>query len=251
MKTRTIILFCHLAFALSLASEQSRIYIQQGNQFYEAGNFTEARANYEKALNEGLVNSELCYNYANTLFRLDKLGKAILYYEKALKLSPTDEDIKANLKFANAQTIDKHPQPEYNVFTKFIWYIHSSYDLNTSLWLALGIFSFLFLLGIFLLFMPRGSKILIYPLMAITLLCLLVMAPSIALRINEQETVRFAIVLSPAMEIYSGPGENYQVLAKVHEGTKFKIEEISSNWAKVKLPNGTGGFVKYAELGKI
>ena len=250
-KILSIFLCFHLAPTVTHASEQARIYIQQGNQFYEEGNFTEARAYYEKALNEGLVNLELYYNYGNTLFRLDKLGEAIIYYEKALKLSPTDEDIKANLKFANAQTIDKYPQPEYNAITRFIWYLHSSYGLNTSLWLILGIFCGIFLMGTLLLFLPPGSKIIIYPLMAILLLCLLIITPSIALRINEQETVRFAVVLSPTLEIYSGPGESYQVLSKVHEGTKFKIEKISGNWAKVKLPNGTGGFVKYTELGKI
>ena len=247
----TLVLGLILFTVTARASEQALVYLQQGNQLYEEGDFSDAREQYESAVNEGLVNATLYYNYANTLFRLNKLGISILYYEKALKLAPTDEDIKANLKFAYAQTIDKHPQPEHNILTKFIWYLHSSYDLNHVLWVALGLFSSFFLLGIMSLFLPRVSRLIIYPLMGLILACLLVLSPSIAFRIHDQESVRFAIVLSPVLELYSGPGESYQVLSKVHEGTKFEIVEISNNWAKVKLPNGSGGFVKYMELGKI
>jgi tetratricopeptide (TPR) repeat protein len=244
---------CLLFFlvGLTFASEQGQLYIAQANQAYEEGEFTEAQQLYEKAINEGVVNANVYYNYANTLFRLDKLGESILYYEKALKLSPTDEDIKANLKFANAQTIDKHPQPGHNIITKFIWFLHSSYDLNSALWLALGLFSGLFLLGVLVLFIPQRIRILIYPLMGLMALGFLITIPSIAVRIHEQETVKFGIVLAQSLEIYSGPGESYQVLSKVHEGTKFEIEGVSNNWAKVKLPNGTGGYVKYSELGSI
>ena len=87
--------------------------------------------------------------------------------------------------------------------------------------------------------------------MTVLLVFLLFSVPSILIRINEQESVRFAIVLVPSLPIYSGPGDSYQVLSKVHEGTKFEIVELSQGWAKVKLPNGTGGYVQDSELGKI
>jgi tetratricopeptide (TPR) repeat protein len=248
---RTLLLGLFLFTGTTPASQQAQIYFDRGNQLYEEGDFSNAREQYEKAVNEGLVNAVLYYNFANTLFRLNKLGGAILYYEKALKLTPTDEDIKANLKFAYAQTIDKHPEPEHNVFTKFIWYLHSSYDLNLMHWIALCLFSLIFLLGTVMLFLPGGARLIIYPLIVLILTGLLFIVPSLTLRINEQESVRFAIVLSPVLQLYSGPGESYQVLSKVHEGTKFKIVELSNNWAKVKLPNGASGYVKYAELGKI
>ncbi|MFC1586371.1 tetratricopeptide repeat protein [Fibrobacterota bacterium] len=246
-----LLLYLFLLTTPLMATDPAMGYIQQANQAYEEQDFPRAGSLYEKAINEGIINADLYFNYANALFRLENLGEAILYYEKALKLSPTDRDIQANLKFAYAQTIDKHPLPKYNVLTRFIWYLHSSYDLNLALWLALGLFSGLFGLGILLLFTSQRARILIYPFIALLAVGLVVLAPSLGFRIKDQETVRFAIVLSPSLEIYSGPGESYQALSKVHEGTKFEIEEVSENWAKVKLPNGTGGFVKYSELGKI
>jgi len=242
-------------FSISLiplwASEQAQKYVQEGNQAYEGKNYPEAKIQYEKAINEGLVNAALYYNYANTLYRLEILGKSILYYEKALKLNPTDEDILKNLQFVNARTIDKHPQPEHNILTKIIWRIHASYNLNGGLWFALSIFSGIFFIAFLVLFLPQRTRLILYPIMIIAAFGLFLLSPSLAYRIYQQESVRFAIVLSSSLDIYSGPGESYQILSKVHEGTKFEIEEVSNNWAKVKLANGSGGFVKFSDLGKI
>jgi tetratricopeptide (TPR) repeat protein len=248
-----------LAFLLCLfaggnvihASEQGLIYFNQANQVYEEGDYSGANELYEKAVNEGLKSAAVYYNYANTLFRLKKLGKAILYYERALKLSPTDEDIQANLKFAYAQTVDKHPVPEYNALTKFIWGVHAGYNLTIALWIVLGLFTIIFILCVILLFLPPQAKLLFYPIIVLIGLFVIATSPSIGMRIYELEATRFAIVLSKNLDIFSGPGEGYQVLSKVHEGTKFEIKELAKGWAKVKLPNGTGGYVKFSELGKI
>ncbi|MBF0431857.1 MAG: tetratricopeptide repeat protein [Fibrobacteria bacterium] len=248
---KILLLIILLAASGLLAGEQGHVYFTDGNAAYEAGDFKLAKDSYEKALNEGVVSSELYYNYANALFRLKKLGESILSYEKALKLAPTDKDIQANLKFANAQTIDKHPAPNYNLFTKIIWGLHSGYNLNHALWAMLILFSVIFILAMLSLFLSPGLKLFTRVFIVLCLVPLVVIAPSAILRIKAQETSRFSIVLSPVLELYSGPGDGYQVLSRVHEGTKFEIEKITGDWAKVKLPNGKGGYVKITGLGMI
>jgi uncharacterized protein YgiM (DUF1202 family) len=71
------------------------------------------------------------------------------------------------------------------------------------------------------------------------------------MKIKDQETLRYAIVLKPAIEMFSGPGETFQVLTQVHEGTKFEIVETRGDWVSVKLANGKGGFVRLSDLGKV
>ena len=56
---------------------------------------------------------------------------------------------------------------------------------------------------------------------------------------------------SDAIEMFSGPGETFQVLTQVHEGTKFEIVETRGDWVSVKLANGKGGFVRLSDLGKV
>jgi uncharacterized protein YgiM (DUF1202 family) len=82
-------------------------------------------------------------------------------------------------------------------------------------------------------------------------LAMLSLVPSLAMKIKDQETLRYAIVLKPAIEMFSGPGETFQVLTQVHEGTKFEIVETRGDWVSVKLANGKGGFVRLSDLGKV
>ena len=67
------------------------------NALYDAGKFAEAAAAYEKIEPK---TAHVFYNLGNALFREDKLGSAILNYERARQLAPRDPDILANLKFA-------------------------------------------------------------------------------------------------------------------------------------------------------
>ena len=85
----------------------------------------------------------------------------------------------------------------------------------------------------------------------LSLLALLAFSPSLLYKIHQQENEVYGIVLQPAVDMLSGPGENYQVLAKVHEGTRFEIVEQRGEWLSVKLANGKGGFVRANQLGKV
>lgn len=242
----TLLWLCVLGNAQSVQE-----LFEQANNAYEAGGYQQAADSYQKAINEGMEHQALYYNYANALFRLNKLGSAILYYEKALKLAPQDEKTLANLRYAQAQTLDKHSPPVQNILTKFLWHIHSSYSINKALWGLLILITSFFGLASVLIFIPGNARILIISPMVIIALSAFILGPSVGLRIHRQETVRFGIVLSKVLPIYSGPGNSYEVLVKVHEGTKFEIEDVSGTWARVKLANGKGGFVTYSELGKI
>ncbi len=229
----------------------ARQAFSDGNAAYEKGDFEAAETLYRKAIDQGIADHHLYFNYGNALFRANKLGLAILYWEKAAKMQPDDPDIEHNLKFARARIADKVPEPQPNFLTRALWAAHTSYSLNQGLWIALILFSLAFaaLFGIVSVTgWLRG--------LCIASLVLLVGAqcmlwPSLGYKIHDQESVGGAIVLKPVLEVFSGPGDTYQLLTRVHEGTKFTIEQVSGEWASVKLANGTGGWVRYAELGKI
>ena len=233
------------------AMQRAARSFQQANAAYEKSDFAGAADLYRRTLEEGVVNSRLYYNYANSLFRQHTLGLTILYYEKARKLDPNDADIAYNLRFANAQTVDKNPVPETGVLTRILWSLHSAYSINGGLWTALGLSTFLFLAGCLALYAGPALRGVLYAAMGLALLGGAALAPSLAYKIKQQESVQYGIVLKPSLEMYSGPGDNYQVLTKVHEGTKFEIVETHGDWVSVKLLNGKGGFVRYADLGKV
>ena len=75
----------------------------QGNQRYADSAYAEAAEAYQQVLHTGYASGALYYNLGNTYFRLDRLGEAIRYYEKArLHLSAT-ERVDHNLSIARAR----------------------------------------------------------------------------------------------------------------------------------------------------
>src|SRR5438093_4187938 len=66
------------------------------NALYDAGEFTKAASAFEKIEPK---TASVYFNLGNAFFRQDKVGLALLNYERARRLAPRDPDILANLKF--------------------------------------------------------------------------------------------------------------------------------------------------------
>ena len=61
------------------------------NTAYINGNFHSAAEVYEEILSRGVSSVKLYYNLANAYFKEDRIGKAILYYKRALRLAPGND----------------------------------------------------------------------------------------------------------------------------------------------------------------
>lgn len=68
----------------------------QADSAYAKKNYRLAAESYERLLKGG-VDPEICYNLGNAYFRQNDLPRAILYYEKALKYDPSNDDARYNL----------------------------------------------------------------------------------------------------------------------------------------------------------
>jgi hypothetical protein len=166
-------------------------------------------------------------------------------------LDPSDPDILYNLRFANSRTQDKIQAPEPGALEKAFWAWHSLLTLEQGLWVCFIAFSGLFVFAAGWFFLPGALR---FPFLAGVILsgtALLSMGPSVVYKMVQAETLEYAIVLQPSLEILSGPGEHFQVLAKVHEGAKFEIIAVEGEWASVKLMNGMGGYVRLKGLGRL
>jgi len=53
-----------------------------------------------------------------------------------------------------------------------------------------------------------------------------------------------AVILSPEVQAYSGPGENYSNLFTIHEGLIIKINKKDNAWTLISLSNGLSGWVR-------
>ena len=102
-----LLLFIFFSNASKIAAADAQQLFQNANQAYQTGNFPLAVEQYETILRGGkLFSKELYYNVGNAYFRLNQTGRAILNYERAARLSPTDADIQTNLAVARGRVTD-------------------------------------------------------------------------------------------------------------------------------------------------
>jgi len=114
-----IIVLLFFIFVSSLHADVNSV-MQRGNELYKNNQYQLAIDEYNQLIKQGYEGASVYYNLGNAHYRLGKIGFAILYYEKALKLSPTDEDIKHNLALAKLGMKDKVDSlPPFFIFN--IW----------------------------------------------------------------------------------------------------------------------------------
>lgn len=222
----------------------------KANNLYNDSKYEKSIEVYFEILDSGVHSSELYYNLGNSFYKLNDIPNSILFYEKSLKLNPTDKDIINNLKMVNNAIIDditKIPEPFFdNQLNKI------SNNLSYSNWGLISlIISFLFLLlFIFYFFskepiVKRTSFTLLF-----VLLVLIGITTKISLHAYEKNHLeKYAIIFSSKIEIKSEPNERSENLLILHMGTKVKIiDSFNDEWVKIKLVNGQEGWINNNEI---
>lgn len=225
----------------------------EGDNAYKDNNFKQAIEIYEGILNEGKESAELYYNLGNCYYKENSIAKAILNYERALLLSPGDEEARFNLDMAKSKTLDK-VTPKSEVF--IITWMNSVRDMmSESSWAKTAISCFiLFLIGLAAYIF--GKKLAIKKTgfsVAVIFLFFTVVAHLFAGAQKDKMIIRNAsIVMQPTVTAKSTPDESGTDLFVLHEGTKVFIQDDSMNeWKEVTLEDGSRGWVPAESIEQI
>ena len=232
-----------------LLTAQPVTFLKQGNQFYQNQQYEKAIQSYSKVLNEGYESAELYYNIGNSYYREGNLGYAILNYERALKLSPGDEDIQHNLALANTKTIDRiNTLPEFFLFQ---WWESFLAILTFSGWIYLSyIFYLLLLLLIIFYFYTRRPD---YQRLAffsgIAVLFLLAVSVSISvIKYNREFNIKNGVIVEQSATAKLSPDPDSNDAFVIHEGLKVKIEDKVENYYRIRLQDGKQGWLPQNDL---
>ena len=76
---------------------------QEGNEAYSRGDYAQAISKYQQITETAGYSPSVLYNLANSYAQSGKTGRAILNYERALRLSPSDSDIFGNLELVKKE----------------------------------------------------------------------------------------------------------------------------------------------------
>lgn len=239
---------------LGLRAQQpvnSETLFADAHRAYEQSNFQEAAQLYEQIIRYGIHNDTVYYNLGNTYFKLNNVGRAILCYEKALRLNPADQDLSENLAFVKTFRIDQLEESETPSWLKTISLIHNLVGLNgqlravISLWILTngGI-------ALWILRRDRNWRRVAGYVITILLILLFSLLVSVGVKINERLKWEGIIVVEK-VDLLSGPSNDNPVLVSIHEGMKVEIRNETEEWYQVILPNGWNGWIPRSALEPI
>ncbi|MDR0421672.1 MAG: tetratricopeptide repeat protein [Proteiniphilum sp.] len=247
---RNILIFIPIlcAFAGTAAGQEPESTPEAAARAYRDQNYGESIALYEEIIARGVaedkVSAQLYYNLGNACFRDNRLGKAILCYERALLLDPGDGDIRHNLRFAQNRTVDRINTAGDLFLANWFRGIRNVFSSNG--WAATGILFFILFLAcvaVYLFMRPLWArKSAFYA--GITLFLLVITANIFAFsQKNERLRRDSAIVMTGAAPVNASPYANSNQLFELHEGTKVRIRNSDENWFEIQIADGSVGWI--------
>ena len=222
------------------------------NEAYNNAEYATALERYNAILDRGLHSAALYYNLANTYFKTEQLGSAILYYNRALRITPADEDIRHNMEYAEQMTKDSIEEiPEF-ILTTWVRAVRGA--LSSTAWsvISLILLAAALAMALFYLLAQRLTlrKMGFYTMVIAALLFILTSLFAWSERemiVNSKE----AIIMSSAVSIKSSPDRAATELFVLHEGTKVSIGHEIADWAEVRISDGRKGWVEQSRIEKI
>ena len=221
-----------------------------GVQAYTDGKFSDASAAWTSIEESGQKSAKLYYNLGNAWFKQGNYPKAILNYERALRLDPSYSDARYNLEFTSNFVQDKiEPVPEFilkSVARKVC------YVMGSNAWAVIFLVLLAAALVMGLLFLLGSSVGKRRAGFYCGIVLLLLSAGALSFSIwQKSDSVKtdMAIVMSPVSSVKSSPSSgSSKDLFVIHEGTKVTILDEVGSWKNIALADGRQGWITSNEL---
>ncbi|MEZ5071696.1 MAG: tetratricopeptide repeat protein [Bacteroidales bacterium] len=250
MKTWMILMVGGMLWTSAYGAEDSLFLA--ANEMYQEGSYEEALALYRGIQEAGLESADLYYNMGNAAFRSNNIGHAVLYYEKALKMDPRNENAKHNLEFVSRYRVDSFDA--IPVFFLRTWLSSLVRLLAERTWSTVALAAFgLLLSGLLVYLFSRRMPVKKsgFFVAAFALLLLVVSFAAARNRFRQIETPEKGIILAPSVVVRSTPSETGTDLFILHEGTKVTLVEEVSDWHNIRVVDGREGWIHSRDLQSI
>ena len=194
--------------------------------------------------NEG-ISATLYMNLGNAYLKVDEISKAILCYERAHILDPSDKDVQFNLELARTKTVDKVSIVNELFIVTWFKQIVSLMDING--WSIMTIIMFaLAITGFIVYFLSKKvsiRKISFYfgVILFVFSIFTFIFATTQKRKLENRDS---AIIMTPSVTVKSTPSDSGTDLFIIHEGRKVKVLDNSmKEWVEIELEDGNKGWV--------
>lgn len=245
-----VILLLSLGSSMNIQAKDLDSLWTAGVQAYTDGKFSDASAAWTSIEESGQKSAKLYYNLGNAWFKQGNYPKAILNYERALRLDPSYSDARYNLEFTSNFVQDKiEPVPEFILksVARKVCYVMGS---NAWAVIFLVLLAAALMMGLLFLLGSSVGKRRAGFYCGIVLLLLSAGALSFsAWQKSDSMKTDTAIVMSPVSSVKSSPSSgSSKDLFVIHEGTKVTILDEVGSWKNISLADGRQGWLPAADL---
>jgi hypothetical protein len=218
------------------------------NSAYAKGQYQQAITLYQKITTQGYQSGPLYYNLGNAYYKTGATGQAVLYYEKARRLSPGDADLQANLTYALKNVNEGASTWQYRLWEQTV----HSLTLEQRCGAASLCFFILAGLIVVLLLKPETlHKWKPWFQLGLTLstICLIVFF-TLAVCTGIDQSRIYAVAVKDGGTARFEPNPQATLHFTVPEGARLQILEHRSGWSLVGRRDGVRGWVnnEYLEV---
>ncbi len=216
---------------------------EKAQSFFNQGAYQEALTEWYQLLEAGNTSSGLYYNIGLAASALNQPGEAMVAFEKALRISPSNKAIQIAIERERENirdaTIPVRP------FFLTSWYRQIVMLFRPGVWAVLGLCVLIFIVGRFLLLLKQNPshwsihvrRIRYWVLAAFILLVLACLSYASLHRANE------AIISMPCT-FREAPSDDSPVIKLIGEGEKVVITDQIGDWHNVYLLNQDAGWIR-------
>lgn len=245
-----VILLLSLGASMNIQAKDLDSLWTAGVQAYTDGKFADASTAWTSIEESGQKSAKLYYNLGNAWFKQGNYPKAILNYERALRLDPSYSDARYNLEFTGNFVQDKiEPVPEFILksVARKVCYVMSS---NVWAVIFLVLLAAALMMGLLFLLGSSVGKRRAGFYCGIVLLLLSAGALSFsAWQKSDSMKTDTAIVMSPVSSVKSSPSSgSSKDLFVIHEGTKVTILDEVGSWKNISLADGRQGWIPASDI---
>ncbi|MEQ9105578.1 MAG: hypothetical protein RIE53_12880 [Rhodothermales bacterium] len=224
------------------AQESAVAHFDRGTQALHEGRFRDAIAAYDEARSEGYTSAELLHNTGVAWYRLDDVGRATLFLERARLQAPEDERILHSLSI-----VQRLQQDTFSTLPTPFWMRAHRWILDRAgpgVWFGFGA-------GLLLLWggvagarllaqrtLPQGRRLERW--------ALIIGLPVLALALYSSAFPPWpdrAIVLVESVALTEQAAPESTPVEQLHAGTTVHVQARGDGWVFVRLTNGVGGWL--------
>jgi tetratricopeptide (TPR) repeat protein len=222
-----------LSSAAVLAGTVEDSLFQEGNEAYSRGDYAQAILKYQQITETAGYSPAVLYNLANSYALSGKMGRAVLNYERALRLSPSDSDISGNLELV---------KKENGLFPKESSGAERFFRLlSLNQWTALIVVSLIVLTSFLLATMKyRFSRQLN---VGVGTSCFLLLCLATAGTLFRYQYFNPSVVISPDVKLFISPFESSASIGALQEGRLVYPQKIHGDFSYVTDETDRKGWI--------